>query len=76
MTKFLSLNKQAVWIIAFTLLSACGNDISRIGDDDLRNKIQACEYAVNMTAAEHQACSNYKRECKRRLESEGRFVCN
>ena len=62
-------------VFCFMLL-ACGNDMSRINDNDLRVKVQECDYAMNMTAAEHQVCSNYHRECKRRLESEGRFVCN
>ncbi|NVK37161.1 MAG: hypothetical protein HWE18_04490 [Gammaproteobacteria bacterium] len=59
------------------LLVACGNDISRLSDDDLRKKIQECDYAIEseMTAAEHQVCDNYHRECKRRFD-EGRFVCN
>jgi len=70
------ISKQAVWIIALIVLSACGNDIARIDDDDLRKKVQECDYAMNMSAAEHQVCGNYHRECKRRLKSEGRFVCN
>lgn len=71
------LNKFKNLIILLLSMSvlACGNDISRLSDDDLRDKIQACDYAIDMTAAEHQVCDNYHRECKRRL-SEGRFVCN
>lgn len=57
------------------MLSACGNEIARLDDDDLRKKVQECDYATNMNAASHQACDNYRRECKRRLEIEGRFVC-
>jgi len=57
------------------LLAACGNDAGRLSDDDLRAKIQECDYAVGLTAVELQVCNNYHRECKRRLE-EGRFVCN
>ena len=53
---------------------ACGNDMTRLSDDDLRQKIQDCDYAVNLSAAEHQVCDNYHRECKRRL-NKGRFVC-
>jgi hypothetical protein len=68
--------KQSIWIIALIILSACGNDIAKVGDSDLRQKVQECDYAMNMSAAEHQVCANYHRECKRRLESEGRFVCN
>ena len=68
--------KSLALLACVSLLVACGNDMSRINDSDLRKKVQECDYAVNMTAAEHQVCGNYKRECKRRLESEGRFVCN
>lgn len=68
--------KQVMVLTAVAVLSACGNDISRIDDDSLRQKVQDCDYALSMTAAEHQACENYHRECQRRLKSEGRFVCN
>ncbi|MFT7108388.1 MAG: hypothetical protein ACI843_000023 [Psychrobacter glaciei] len=68
--------KQSALIVVLALLSACGNGIANVSDDDLRNKVQQCDYAVNLSAAEHQACENFHRECKRRLKSEGRFVCN
>jgi hypothetical protein len=63
-----------LWVCCFMLL-ACGNDLSRISDGDLREKVQECDYAIGMNAAKHQVCENYHRECKRRLKSEGRFVC-
>lgn len=56
-------------------LVACGNDSGRLSDDELRAKVQECDYAVGLTAVELQVCENYHRECKRRLK-EGRFVCN
>ncbi len=58
------------------LLFACGNSISRLSDAELRSKVQGCDYAVNLNTADYQVCENYRRECKRRLKSEGRFVCN
>jgi hypothetical protein len=67
--------KNLMLILLSMCLLACGNDITRLSDDDLRQKIQGCDYAVNLSAAEYQICDNYHRECKRRL-SEGRFVCN
>ncbi len=66
--------KNFIVLSVSVLLMACGNDISRLSDDDLRHKIQECDYALDMTAAEHQICDNYHRECKRRFD-EGRFVC-
>ncbi len=66
--------KNFIVLSVSVLLMACGNDISRLSDDDLRYKIQECDYALDMTAAEHQICDNYHRECKRRFD-EGRFVC-
>lgn len=75
MLKIRVIFKQAVWVTVLSVLSACGNDIARISDSDLREKIQECDYAMNMTAARHQICTNYHKECKRRVESEGRFVC-
>lgn len=67
-------SKNFMALSVSVLLTACGNDMSRMSDDDLRLKIQECDYALNMTAAEHQVCDNYHRECKRRFD-EGRFVC-
>jgi hypothetical protein len=67
--------KQLILIMSFALLSACGNGIAKVSDDDLRNKVQECDYAMNQSAAEHLVCENYHRECNRRLKSEGRFVC-
>lgn len=68
---------QISLVSTFTLsLLACGNGMSRYSDDELRDKIRDCDYAVNLSTADHQVCENYHRECKRRLESEGRFVCN
>jgi len=67
--------KNLIVILLSTHLLACGNEMSRLGDDELRKKIHGCDYAVNLSAAEYQVCDNYHRECKRRL-SEGRFVCN
>jgi len=66
--------KNLIILLLSMSVLACGNDLSRLSDDSLRDKIQACDYAVNMTAAEHQVCDNYHRECQRRL-NEGRFVC-
>ena len=63
-------------VSVFTLsLLACGNGMSRYSDDELREKIRDCDYAVSLSTAEHQVCENYHRECKRRL-NDGRFVCN
>lgn len=66
--------KVLLVVIGILTITACGTEISRLSDDDLRMKVQECDYAVDLTAAEHQVCGNYRRECKRRLE-EGRFVC-
>ena len=66
--------KNFILVCLSVSLLGCGNDITRLSDDDLRQKIQDCDYAVSLSTAEHQVCENYHRECKRRL-SEGRFVC-
>jgi len=68
MTKSVSIALMSI------LLLGCGNEITRLSDDELRAKIQDCDYAVDLTTLELQACNNYHRECKRRLD-EGRFVC-
>ena len=65
---------KSVCFILIGLLVGCGNEFTRLSDDELRAKIQKCDYAVGLTAVELQVCDNYHRECKRRLD-EGRFVC-
>ena len=67
--------KKLMLMALSIFLLGCGNDITRLSDDDLRQKINDCDYAVGLSTAEHQVCENYHRECKRRL-NEGRFVCN
>lgn len=62
-------------LMVFVLLG-CGNEITRLSDDDLRKKVQDCDYGVGLSTLELQVCENYHRECKRRLKKEGRFVCN
>ena len=57
------------------LLCACGNSLSRLGGNELRSKVQECDYAVSLSTADYQVCENLRRECRRRLKSEGRFVC-
>lgn len=66
--------KAFLVVVGILALMACGTEIGRLSDDELRNKIQECDYAVSLSPAEHQVCENYHRECKRRLD-EGRFVC-
>ncbi|MGR6874675.1 hypothetical protein ACU6U9_20850 [Pseudomonas sp. HK3] len=66
--------KRIVLACLLVGLFGCGNDITRLSDDELRQKIHGCDYALDLTVAEHQVCENYHRECKRRL-NEGRFVC-
>jgi len=67
------MKKILLAIVSLSILG-CGNDSGRLSDDELRAKIQECDYAVGLTAVELQVCENYHRECKRRLD-EGRFVC-
>ena len=68
-------SKKLMLMVLSVCLIGCGNEITRLSDDDLRQKIHECDYAVGLSTAEHQVCENYHRECKRRL-NEGRFVCN
>lgn len=63
-------------LVAATSLVGCGNNFSRLSDDDLRKEIHACDYAVDQNTTDKLICDNYHTECKRRLRDEGRFVCN
>jgi hypothetical protein len=62
-------------ILGFLLmLLGCSGGMSHISDDELREKVLACDYMVDGTAPELQVCKNYKRECKSRNKS-GQFIC-
>ena len=63
-------------LIVTTFLMGCGNNLSRLSDDDLRKEIYKCDYALSQNPSDALICANYHRECKRRLKDEGRFVCN
>ena len=67
--------KSLLVLMLSLFLFACGNSMSGLDDNELRSKVQECDYAVNLNTADYQVCENYRRECKRRLKSEGRFVC-
>lgn len=76
MIYILSVCKLLLFSLLILPLLSCGNGMSQYSDDDLRAKIQGCDYAVDLSTVDLQVCENYHKECKRRLESEGRFVCN
>lgn len=66
----------AALTLVITVVMGCDDsNITKLSDDELRDRVHKCDYAVNLTPAEHQVCHNYHRECERRLEREGRFVC-
>jgi len=73
MNSHLKLSTVIALIVSCGLV-ACSGELGRLSDDELRKKIQECDYAVNLSTAEHQVCQNYHRECQRRL-NDGRFVC-
>ena len=58
-------------------LSGCsGSEIEKMSDTDLRTKLNECDYQVQTSSVrDAQTCHNYRRECARRLQEEGRFVC-
>ena len=63
-------------LVMASLLVACGNNMSNLSDDELREKVYVCDYALNLSPSDAIVCGNYHRECKRRLKDESRFVCN
>lgn len=75
-----SMNNRLVVMGVFLvsgILSACSeSELKRMSDTDLRMKLNECDYKVQTSSVrDAQTCHNYRRECTRRLEEEGRFVC-
>ena len=68
MDRFLSL------LIVAVLLGGCSNELSKLSDNALQDRMNECAGASSLSPGKAISCENYERECKRRRE-EGRFVC-
>ena len=55
--------------------SGCDRAIEKVSDQELQGKYAECQSAENPSAAMGFACENYKKECKRRREETGRYIC-
>lgn len=63
-------------VLTFVMaLGACDRKIEQISDSDLTKKRNECRNMRDPAPAMIFACDNYARECKRRREVQGRFVC-
>jgi len=58
-------------------MQACETDskLSNVSDRDMRSKIRECKNANSPAPAMIFACENYARECKKRSDKAGYFVC-
>ena len=56
------------------MLASCGSKISGMSDEDLQDKVHACNIAVSQSPGFAISCDNYRRECTSRSEA-GRYVC-
>jgi len=69
-------NLLAVTTVILFLTACSGSKLEKMSDTDLRTKLNDCDYKVQTSSVrDAQTCHNYRRECARRLEEEGRFVC-
>ena len=67
---------RLILLFAFVGASAgCDRAIEKISDQELQGKYAECQSTENPSAAMGFACENYKRECKRRREETGRYIC-
>ena len=68
--------KTIAILLVVTGLYGCdgGGDAAAFSDDELREKVETCQTAVNPSRTKVLACENYQRECQRRAEN-GFYVC-
>lgn len=69
--------KWIVMCIFSILLLGCEVDsnLAGLSDREMRSKIQECRTANSPAPAMIFACENYQRECEKRTEKAGHFVC-
>lgn len=71
-------NRLTVMVVfaSVALLGCSASELEKLSDTDLRTKLNECDYQEKVHSVSNaQVCHNYRRECARRLEEEGRFVC-
>lgn len=67
---------SSLLLLASTLVMVgCEDKWSKMPDDELAAKRAECLNMNEPAPAMIQVCENYKRECDRRREDEGRYVC-
>jgi len=62
-------------LLQLLVLSACSRPIEEISDDELQRKFGECAAMNDPAPAMIFACENYERECRRRNEKSGRYIC-
>jgi hypothetical protein len=64
-------------VVTSTLVVGCEVDsnLAGLSDREMRAKIQECKSAKSPAPAMIFACENYQRECEKRTEKAGYFVC-
>lgn len=71
--KKLSATLIAMFMVA--LLSACEGKLARLTDHDLAERHSYCLDNEPTAPGKAQACSNIARECERRKEELGTYIC-
>lgn len=66
---------QAILISSVLVLTACESKWEKMLDDELASKASECDRTASQGAAMIQVCKNYRRECERRLQEKGRYIC-
>lgn len=64
-------------VVSTALLAGCegGGNLKGLSDDELVEKVSECVDMNEPGPAMVLACENYQRECKRRREETGIYVC-
>lgn len=62
-------------LVCFVSSCDTASKLDGVSDREMRQKIQECKTANSPAPAMIFACENYQRECKKRTDKAGYFVC-
>ena len=60
--------------VTFLACNACSGKFAGMNDDDLRDKMNACNRIIQKSPGFAISCDNHARECQVRRD-QGRYVC-
>jgi uncharacterized lipoprotein YajG len=72
-----SLKNTILLLVISLMFAGCdtNSELQKLSDRDMRAKVKECKTMKSPAPAMVFACENYQRECDRRAEKAGHFVC-